>query len=409
MAAFEQPIASPAPKPAAPAPGIAHAPATASGQAAPRRPRTTQEHSVLARLLSSAVARRSGEPAHGVLGRARLQRLKKEHEVDHLKLGYAIENVENYRALLLATQRNWNEYQYQVYLPIEIGRKVDPHIARLKAILADIEGEVEPDARIAEAKTVIPKALKALNELSAMGQEADQAAVKKAYESGKEERVKRMNKELSNRQAAAAAEAQLQQAEAQALAIQSSITATGVTPNAGGPAFSFPTGYQSAVRRDNLHTWITLSWKQFRYLPREALNKPKCFVYHLSLAQLEALMNRLGDETVTEYDFQGWPSTRPALAGGVDGLVMPVKLGSMSAYFGAEILIDWIVPNHGHTTQAANLVASFNFTADQDRFESFGGVVTSSNGKIKYQYATGRRLIVNQARDTVITYYHGAV
>lgn len=409
MAAFEQPTASPAQKPAASAPAAARAATAASAQGAPTRPRSAEGHSVLARLLTAAVAGRSGEPAPAILGGPRLQRLKKEHEVDHVKLGFAIENVENYRTLLLATQRNWNEYQYQVYLTIEIGKKVDPHIARLKAILADIEAEVEPDARIAEARKLVPKALKALDELSAMGQEADRAAVKKAYEEGKAERVKRMTKELSNRQAAAAAEAQLRQAEAQALAIQSSITATGVTPNAVGPAFVRPTGYQNADRRDKLHTWITLSWKQFKHLPRWALDREKCFVYHLSLAQLQALMSRLGDETVTEYDFQGWPSTRPPLVGGVDGLVMPVKLGSMTAYFGAEILIDWIVPNPGHTTQAANLAASFNFTADQDRFESFGGVVTSSNGKIKYQYATGRRLIVNQARDTVITYYHGTV
>jgi hypothetical protein len=80
----------------------------------------------------------------------------------------------------------------------------------------------------------------------------------------------------------------------------------------------------------------------------------------------------------------------------------------MTAYFGVELLIDWIVPNPGHTAQAQSLVDAFNFTANETKFTDFGGTVTSTPGKIRYQYNTGRRLITNQARDTVITYYHGS-
>lgn len=377
---------------------------------------------MLARLLAGTVARRPGGSALAnglyrapsersvlpMLGAPRLQRLKKEHETQHLQLRYAIENIEHYRSLLLATQVNWNEYHNQVYLAIELGKRVDPHIAALKTIYVDVENELEPDAKLAQAKKVIPKALKALDELSAEGQEKDVTAVTDAYVKGKEVRVKQYQKELAQRKAAEAADLLLKQAEAAAQAIQTQITATGIAPHDNGPAFDYPVGPGQKQRRDKLHTWITLSWKPLRLLPRQALNHSKCFVYHLSKAQLEVLINRLGDEVVTEYEFQGWPSTRTPLSGDVDGLVMPVKLGSMIAYFGAELLIDWIVPNPGHTAQAKSLVDAFNFTADEKKFTDFGGTVTSTAGKIRYQYNTGRRLITNQARDTVITYYHGS-
>jgi hypothetical protein len=420
MPAFEKPLVAPAQPRAARAPAMSRAdappqPGTARRPAPPQQP-------VLARLLGDAVARRTGGSvlsnglqsaasagsAVPMLGARRLQRLKKEHETQHLQLRYAIENIENYRSLLVATQTNWNDYHYQVYLQVELGKLVDPLIAELKAIYADVENEVTPDAKLLQAKKVIPKALKALDDLNAKGQPKDVTAVTEAYTKGKEALGKQYQKELSQRQAAAAADALLKQAAAAALAIQTQITATGIAPHDNGPAFDYPVGHNSADRRDKLHTWITLSWKPFRLLPRTALNNSKCFVYHLSKAQLEVLINRLGDEVVTEYAFQGWPTTRPPLAAAVDGLVMPVKLGSMTAYFGVELLIDWIVPNPGHTAQAQSLVDAFNFTANETKFTDFGGTVTSSPGRIRYQYNTGRRLITNQARDAVITYYHGS-
>ena len=394
---------------------------TTSTPLAAQRPAPPQQPA-LVRLLARTVAQRAGgsalvnglyrEPparsAVSMISAPRLQRLKKEHETQHLQLRYAIENIENYRTLLLATQTNWNEYHHQVYLKIELGNRVDPHIAELKTISVDVENEIDADARLSRAKKVIALALKALDVLNAEGQEKDVAAVTDTYTKGKEARVKQYQKELSQRKTAAAADLLLKQAEAAAAATQTQITATGVTPHDNGPAFDYPVGTGRLERRDKLHTWITLSWKPFRLLPRQALNNPKCFVYHLSKAELEILINRLGDEVVTEYAFQGWPATRTPLIGNVDGLVMPVKLGSMSAYFGAELLIDWIVPNPGHTAPAKSLVVAFNFTADEQKFTEFGGTVTSAAGKIRYEYNTGRRLITNQARDTVITYYHGS-
>jgi hypothetical protein len=133
-----------------------------------------------------------------------------------------------------------------------------------------------------------------------------------------------------------------------------------------------------------------------------------CFVYWVPKTQLETLVARLGSQVVTEYAYQGWPSTRAPLVGGTAGLVIPVKISGMNAEFGAEILIDWIVPNPGHTAQAERLVDSFNFTSDETKFKDFGGTVTPTAGKIRYEYNTGRRLIVNATRTTVITYYNGS-
>lgn len=428
MPLFEKPVMPPA-QPSA------RSPAQRSARSAPtmlradafsllgaaRQP-APPEQAALARLLARAVAQRGGgsglandlygELSAGSvvpgLGPPRLQRLKKEHETQHLQLRYTIENIEHYRLLLLRTERNWNEYQHMIFLRNELDRLVDPHIATLKRLYADVDNELEPVVALDQAKGAARRALKALFELNSAGQEADATAVTNAYTKNKEELLQRCQREVGQRKAAERADLLLRQAEAAALAIQTQITATGVAPRDDGTAFDFPpNGRWSRTRRDALHTWITLSWKPFRLLPRAALNDSKCFVYHLSKAQLEVLINRLGDEVVTEYRFQGWPSTRTPLTSEVDGLVIPVKLGSMTAIFGAEILIDWIVPNPGHTAQANSLVAAFNFTADEAKFTEFGGILDMARGRITYRYPTGRRLVTRQARDEVITYFHG--
>jgi hypothetical protein len=339
-----------------------------------------------------------------VLGGARLQRLRKQDETKHLQLGYAIEDIEHYRTLLLATQQRWNEYHHQEYLPLRLAAEVDPLIAELKTLRADVEAEDSPDAKLAKVPGLIKRALAALKQLNDEGQDQDKKSVPETYVKGNADRKARMQKELSDRAAAAAAQDLLDQAAAAALAVQTAISNTGVVPNDVGPAFAMPGG---AGERDDLHTWITLSWQPFRNLPRHRLNDPLCFVYWLPKAQIEMLIGRLGTQVVTEYAYQGWPGTRAALVGGTNGLVVPVKISGMTAEFGAEIVIDWIVHNPGHTAPAERLVDSFNFTGDEARFTQFGGTVTRTPGRIRYEYNAGRRLVVNAARTSVITYYNG--
>lgn len=339
-----------------------------------------------------------------VLGSARLQRLRKEDEEKHITSGYVIEGLEHYRSLLLPTQARWNEYHFQEYLLNRLAADVDPHIAQLKVLRAGVEAEDDPAAKIKEANAVAKKALDALKQINSEGQEADQKAVSETFDKGTAERKSRLTKELSSRKAALAAEALEQQAQAAALATQTAITNTGVVPNAVGRAFTRP---NNATGRDDLHTWITLSWKPFRNLPRPDLDNVNCFVYHLTLSQLNDLMGRLGDETVATYDYQGWPATRAPLAATAPGLVMPVQLASMSARISAEVFVDWVLYNPGHTGPAKNLSQSFSFTADETKFTSFGGQIDTPQGRKVYRYNTGRRLIVNDSRDTVITYYEG--
>ena len=339
------------------------------------------------------------------LARSRLDRLKKKHEGVHLQLKYAIEDVEHFRELLAATQVRWNEYHVGMTLLTRLHADVDPKIEQLKGLYADIGAEVDPDAKVKLVPELVKEIREKLEELTRDGQDADIEAVTKAYNTGKAQRTIKLGSEKQKLHAASAAEKELRKAQQAELEVQTKITDTGVTPQDAGPAFlrpARPTG------RDALHTWITLSWKPFRNMDRAQLDHPKCFVYHLSKAQIETLIARLGSEIVADYSYQGWPTTRPALVDGVDGLVLPVQLQSMRAKVGVEILIDWIVPNRGHTAPAARLVESFGFTADDAKFESYGGTVTYANDRIRYEYNTGRRLIVSRDRSAVITYYNGS-
>jgi len=339
-----------------------------------------------------------------VLGRARLQRLRKEDEENHITLGYMIEGLEHYKSLLLPTQTRWNEYHYQEYLTLRLQRDVDPHIDRLKQLRLDIDAEVDPVAKFNEARAVAKKALAALHKINKEGQADDEAAVTEAFKKAAVDRKARLEKELGARKATLAAEALQQQLQAEEQARQQSITNTGVTPNAAGPAFVRP---YNAVGRQNLHTWITLSWKPFRNLPLDDLRNVNCFVYHLTLDQLNDLLGRLGDVVVTEFGYQGWPATRAPLVNTAQGLVMPVKVSGVSARIGAEVVIDWVRHNPGHTAPAGNLVQSFNFTADEQNFQRFGGSIQTSQGRKTYTYNAGRRLVVTDSRDAVITYYNG--
>jgi hypothetical protein len=340
-----------------------------------------------------------------VLGSARLQRLRKEDEERHITLGYIIEGLEHYRSLLLPTQQRWNEYHYQEFLLNRLGDVVDPNIARIKELRAGIEAEDDPVGKYKEAMKLAKETLDALKQINSEGQEGDQKSVAENFDKGTEERKARLAKELSGRKAAAAAELLEQQALAKAAARQQAITDTGVVPRAdGGPAFVRPNG---KTRRDDLHTFVTLSYKPFGSLPRQDINNPNLFIYHLSLDQLNGLLSRLGDEFVSEYDYQGWPDTRAPLVATAPGLVMPVRLMSMSAYIGAEVFVDWVRYNAGHTGPAKNLSTSFAFTADEAKFREFGGQIENGNHRV-YRYNTGKRLVTTNARDTVITYYEGA-
>src|SRR5262245_15506789 len=82
-----------------------------------------------------------------------IARTRKDDEVPLLKLGYAIQGFEQFRALLAATQANWDAYSTDVNLKTRLARDVDPRIARLKELHAAIEREDAPDAKLSEART----------------------------------------------------------------------------------------------------------------------------------------------------------------------------------------------------------------------------------------------------------------
>src|SRR3954452_11933017 len=116
--------------------------------------------------------------------------------------------------------------------------EVDPLIAELKTLRAGIEAEDSPDDKFAKVPGLIKRALAALKQLNEEGQDQDKKSVPEAYLKGNADRKARMQKELSNRAAAAAAQDLLNQAAAAALAVQTAISHTGVVPNDVGPAFT---------------------------------------------------------------------------------------------------------------------------------------------------------------------------
>jgi hypothetical protein len=72
-----------------------------------------------------------------------------------------------------------------------------------------------------------------------------------------------------------------------------------------------------------------------------------------------------------------------------------------------RVFVDWVRYNAGPTGPAKNLAASFAFTADGAKFQQFGGQIEVGNHRV-CRHNTGKRLVLSNARDTVITYYEGA-
>jgi hypothetical protein len=335
-----------------------------------------------------------------------LARTKTEH-VEPLRTWQAnLQILEDTVSAMLANEKQFNAvYEGTRYVRLDI-KPLEQHIATAKPLLADVEAEKDPDTALKNAISAIKKGGTAKVELEKL---YDQEAVRGARQKITGERTEREKTERkASEQAAFAADREREAKEKETKAAeaetqrQTEMSSLGITPNAAGPAY---TRSNSPDARRDLLRYLQLRHPSFSTLSEDEINKYACFVYHLTLAQIERVEGFLEGRKVSEWKQQGIPNSRSG-AGLPSPLVMASRVSGFTPEIGAEIFIDWAVPNPGHSSSITRIAESFTFTARSD-FETSWGTVDRT-GKIAYRYnVSGKRLVSNADRSAIITYYDG--
>jgi hypothetical protein len=335
-----------------------------------------------------------------------LARTKAEH-VEQLRTWQGhLEVLEDTVSAMLANERQFNAvYEGTRYVRLDI-QKLEGYIATAKPLLADVEAEKDPDTALKKAISAITKGGKEKVQLEKL---YDQDAVRGARQKVAGERTEREKKERKASQQAALAderERAAKQKETEAAEAeeqrQTEMSALGITPNTAGAAY---TRSDRAGERRQLLRYVQLRHPSFSTLSEDEIHRSACFVYHLTLEQIELIEGFLEGRKVSEWKQQGIPNNRSG-AGLPATLVMASRVSGFMPEIGAEIFIDWAVPNRGHSSSITRIAESFAFTARAD-FETTWGTVERGRN-IAYRYnVSGKRLVTSADRSAVITYYDG--
>ena len=135
------------------------------------------------------------------------------------------------------------------------------------------------------------------------------------------------------------------------------------------------------------------------------IDHQSCFIYVLTLAQIQRIERFLGGSKVRTFKYQGIPATRART--GLPAMVMPNYIEGVAPEIGAEIVCDWIVEKAGHSSPIARISACFNETGDDAVFGSYGKLSDKGNKKEYVYDVSRRRLVTNATRSAIITYYNG--
>jgi hypothetical protein len=336
-----------------------------------------------------------------------LARTKPEHVQDLQKWRANLQVLEDTVMALLHDEKRYNAmHEGYRYVRVDIA-KLEKRIAEAKPLLADVEAEKDPDNALAMAIEAIKAGGAEKVNLESLygGEDVRNVRKKLVGERAEAEEKEAKKKEKADYEAKRRQEEEDKgkQAEAAEQQRQTELGSLGIAPNAAGPAYTWS---NQAAQRRNILRFIQLRHLSFAGLAENQIHDQHCFVYHLTLAQIERVERFLEGRTVTEFKRQGIPATRQD-TGLHSPLVMPSKVSGVYPELGAEIFCDWAVERARHSSLISRIADSFAFTTDEHAFATWGTIDRPGN-KIAYTYTSSqKKLVTNADRSAIITYYDG--